>query len=70
MIIKKNITENRGKIKELDRSFDIEFWQSQPPQARFQATWDLILHASKVKGIDVRQLRLHRSIENFQRQQR
>jgi hypothetical protein len=62
--------ERRGKLKDLDRSFDLTFWQSQSSEARFVAAWELILHASKIKGIDVRQLRLHRSIENFQRQER
>lgn len=62
--------ERRGKIQELDRSFDLAFWQNQSPQARFLAAWELIVHASKVKGQDVRQLRLHRSIEAFQRQPR
>jgi len=62
--------ERRGKIQELDRSFDLSFWQKQTPQARFSAAWELIVHASRVKGIDVHQLRLHRSIESFQKQQR
>jgi hypothetical protein len=62
--------ERKGKIQELDRSFDLAFWQSQPHQARFAAAWELIVHASKIKGQDVRQLRLHRSIEAFQRQPR
>jgi hypothetical protein len=62
--------ERRGRIEELDRSFDLEFWQAQPPAARFQAAWELIVHASKVKGLDVRQLRLQRSVEAFQRQRR
>jgi len=62
--------ERKGKIEELDRSFDLVFWQSQPADARFQAAWDLIVHASSIKGIDVRQLRLHRAVENFQQQQR
>jgi hypothetical protein len=62
--------ERKGRIEELDRSFDIAFWQAQSPQARMDAAWELIVHASKVKGIDVRQLRLQRSIENFGRQQR
>ena len=61
--------ERRGKITELDRSFDLSFWQSQSSQARFEASWELIVHASRVRGIDVRQLRLHRTVENFQRQQ-
>jgi len=62
--------EKKGKLEDLDRSFDLLFWQSQPADARFQAAWDLIVHASKVKGINVRQLRLHRTVESFQPQQR
>jgi hypothetical protein len=62
--------ERRGKLEDLDRSFDLKFWQSQTAQARFKAAWELIVFASQVKGHDVRQLRLHRSVETFQRQQR
>jgi len=62
--------ERRGRIEEMDRSFDIQFWQDQTAQARFDAAWELVLHACKVKGIDVRQLRLQRSVETFGRQQR
>jgi hypothetical protein len=62
--------ERKGKLEDLDRSFDLKFWQSQPPRARFDATWELIVHAMNVKGRDVRQLRLQRSITNFQRQSR
>ena len=50
--------ERKGKLEDLDRSFDLEFWQAQPAPVRFQAAWDLIIHAYKVKGINVRQLRL------------
>jgi hypothetical protein len=60
--------ERRGKLTELDRSFDLKFWQDQPAKARFDATWELIVHAYRVKGGDVRQLRLQRSAETFQRQ--
>lgn len=54
----------------MDRSFDLAFWQAQTPNVRFIAAWELIVHASKVKGVNVRQLRLHRSVEAFQRQAR
>ena len=60
----------RGRLEDLDRSFDVQFWQQQEPKARFQASWELIVHAWRAKGRDVRQLRLQRSVENFQRQQR
>jgi hypothetical protein len=70
MLPKTNFVERKGKLEDLDRSFDLAFWQAQPPEARFKAAWELIVHASKVRGIDVRQLRLHRSVETFQRQSR
>ena len=63
-----DFVERRGRIEDLDRSFDLEFWQAQPAQARFDATWELVLHACKVKGIDVRQLRLQRDVEVHGRQ--
>lgn len=62
--------ERKGKIEDLDRSFDLDFWQSQTPQVRFAAAWELIVHAWRVKGNDVRQLRLQRSVGTFQRQPR
>ncbi len=60
--------ERRRKLSDLDRSFDLKFWQSQSSQARMDATWELIIHAWRLEGKDVRQLRLQRSAENFQRQ--
>jgi hypothetical protein len=39
-------------LTELDRSFDLEFWQDQSAQARFDAAWEMIVHAHKVKGGD------------------
>jgi len=68
--MRSNFIERKGRIQDLDRSFDLKFWQAQPPSARFDAAWELIVHAMKVKGRDVRQLRLQRSVENFQRQER
>jgi hypothetical protein len=64
------IIERMGKIEDLDRSFDLGFWQSQSPQARFAAAWELVVFANQVKGNDVRQLRLQRSVATFQRQRR
>lgn len=65
--MRKEFVERRGKLQDMDRSFDLKFWQSQPPQARFDAVWKMIIHTMKVKGQDVRQLRLQRSVTNFQR---
>ena len=70
MSSRKEFVERRGNIRDLDRSFDLAFWQAQTHQARFTAAWELIVHASRIRGVDVRQLRLQRSIESFQRQKR
>ena len=64
-----NFMERRGKLQDLDKSFDLRFWQGQPPKARFDAVWEMIVHYAKVKGQDVRQLRLQRSVTHFQRPQ-
>jgi len=61
------VTERKGKLEDLDRSFDLQFWQAQTDTARFAAAWELVITAYKMKGKDVRQLRLQRSIESFQR---
>ena len=68
-MVHKVFLERRGKINELDRSFDLDFWQAQSPETRFEVAWELIVHYARVKGLDVRQLRLQRSLETFQRQQ-
>lgn len=62
-----NFMERRGKLQDMDRSFDLKFWQFQPPKARFDAVWEMIVHAMKVMGHDVRQLRLQRSVTRYGR---
>ena len=68
--MRRHIVENHGKLKELDRSFDLAFWQAQPPKARFDATWEMVVHAAKAKGMDVDQLRLQRTVVFYGRQPR
>ena len=68
--MKRIFVERRGKIEQMDRSFDFIFWQAQPAKARFDASWELVTHYMKVKGYDVRQLRLQRLVTNFQRPER
>ncbi len=57
----------KGKLEDLDRSFDLSFWQAQDDTARFAASWELVVFAEKLKGKDGYQLRLQRSVETFQR---
>lgn len=55
-------TVRKGKIEELDRSFDYEYWQSKSPTARFAAAWELVLeYHVGILGEDEDKLRLQRS---------
>jgi len=61
------VMERWGKLGEkMDRSFDLEYWQSQEPSARMAAVWDLVVTAYEIKGQDANALRLDRHIESFQ----
>ena len=51
----------------MDRSFDIEFWQRQDSQARFEAAWELVVFAQEQKGRDGSELRLQRTLEYLER---
>lgn len=60
------VMERWGKLEEMDRSFDIQYWQSQETSARLAAVWELAVTAYAIKGQDVNALRLARHIESFQ----
>ncbi len=55
------VMERKGRIEGLDRSFDIRFWQAQS-----DAAWELVTTAYELKGRDLNELRLQRTVENFQ----
>ncbi len=54
-------------IKDMDRSFDIEFWQRQGDAAIFRAAWELVEFYLRQNGIN--ESRLQRDIVHFQRAQ-
>jgi len=58
-----------GRIEDMDRSFDLAFWQAQDATARWKAGWELVEFYLKLKG-RTNELRLQRTVESFQRQQR
>jgi hypothetical protein len=56
-----------GKLSEMDRSFDIEYWQRQGDAAIFKAAWEMVELYYRDRGLDVNELRLQRTVENIQR---
>jgi hypothetical protein len=51
--MKREVFVRKGRIQDMDRSFDLIYWQAQSPKARFDAVWELIIFAEKVKGVDI-----------------
>ena len=56
-----------GKVADMDRSFDIEYWQAKTPDERFSAVWEMVVSYHSRKGGDPGELRLQRNIEHLQR---
>ncbi len=61
------VMERFGRIRDMDRSFDIAYWQRQGDAAIYRAAWELVELHHRSQGRDPNELRLQRSIENFQR---
>ena len=55
------------KAKDMDRSFDLLFWERVGAEGRFAAAWQMVLEANALKGKDIGELRFRRSVENIQR---
>ena len=61
------VMERYGRMSELDRKFDIEYWQRLGAAAIFEATWQMVVDAHSQRPGDPDALRLRRTIEHFQR---
>lgn len=48
-----------------NHSFDIEFWQRLTDEQRIQAVWDLVVFDYELKGKNLNELRLQRTVENL-----
>lgn len=64
---KKFFLKTGRDLKEMDRSFDNFFWQNLGDQAIFKAAWELVVDYYLLNNLNSDELRLQRSIENFQR---
>ena len=72
--MKREIKTNRVVMSRLttveeqgNRSFDIEFWQRLTDEQRMRAVWDLVVFDYELKGKNLDELRLQRTVENLRR---
>ncbi len=57
------VMENVGKVTEMNREFDMAFWQAQDASARFRAAWEQVEFYYSLKGLPKDELRLQRYVE-------
>ena len=50
------------KASEMDRSFDLEFWERVGAEGRFSAARDMVLEVNAIRGKERREPRLRRSV--------
>jgi hypothetical protein len=58
------------KAKDMDRSFDLLFWKRVGAEGRFAAAWQMVSEVNAIKGKDIGESRLQRSVQSIQRIQR
>lgn len=61
------VMERWSKLHEMDRSFDIEYWQRLGPEAIFEAAWEMVVAEEERKGRKASDLRLRRDVESFRK---
>jgi hypothetical protein len=64
------ITARFVRRDEGDRSFDRAFWQQHGHEAIFAAAWEMIAEVDLMRGRDVCQSRLQRSVQHLERRER
>ena len=61
------VTERLARRDADDGSFDRAFWRRAGAEARFAAAWDMVAEVQRMRGQDVREPRLLRSVARFRR---
>jgi hypothetical protein len=64
------VMERFGVLQAMDRQFDIEYWQRLGVEAIFEAAWQMVVDYYRSRSGNNNELRLQRTVENFQRPRR
>ncbi len=57
------------RLDQIDRSFDLRFWQAQDCADRFAAAWELVVLAESMRPSHGNELRLQRSVVRLARRE-
>ena len=58
-----------GRLNDAEKYPDVKYWRSQPDEVIFDAAWQMVVDAHAIKGEDLRESRLQRSVASLQRRE-
>ena len=61
------ITEWYGKLEDAMPFPDLDYWREQGDDAKFKTAWEMVIEAHQMKGEDLSESRLQRTVASFQR---
>jgi hypothetical protein len=67
---KRNISVWYGRIEDAAPFPDVLYWRSRSDDERFEAAWQMVVDAHELKGEDLRESRLQRSIGGLRKCER
>lgn len=62
---RREMTAWYGRLEDAERYPDVRYWQSQPHEVVFDAVWEMVVDAHRMKGEDLSESRLQRSVGGF-----
>ena len=66
----RNITVWYGKLEDAPLYPDLAYWEKQTDEKKFDSAWEMVVEAHAIKGEDLSESRLQRSVASFQRRER
>lgn len=68
-IRERKITVWYGKLDEAEPFMDLRYWLAQSTESKLDTAWEMVVEAHAIKGEDLSESRLQRSIANLQRRE-
>jgi hypothetical protein len=62
----RNITVWYGRLEDAPRFPDLEYWQAQSDENKFDVAWDMVIEAHAIKEEDLSESRLQKNVWGFQ----
>ena len=63
----RNIRIWYGKVQDKEPFPDIDYWQEQSDEFKFDVAWQMVVDAHAMKGEDISESRLQRSVGGLKR---